>query len=84
MRQQKSKENGIHLSAKVEGLVRVLSLLLPKYGKDLWDTQHGAALEMAERSRKIRAEEDPVLFARSGLDPEDVRDVATMNDNKEA
>jgi hypothetical protein len=73
---QKIKENEIHLSGKVEGLARVLPLLLPKYGDELWDTYLGAVLEMAERSREARAEEDLASFARHGLDLADLRDVA--------
>jgi hypothetical protein len=75
-KEQKIKENEIHLSGKIEGLARVLPLLLPKYGQDLWATYHGAVLEMAERSREARAEEDRASFAKHGLDPANLRDVA--------
>ena len=73
--EEKIKENEINLQGKIEGLARVLPLLLPKYGEDLWETYFEAVLEMADRSREARAVEDLASFAKHGLCPADLRDV---------
>jgi len=75
-REQKIKGNGIHLRGKIEGLARVLPLLLPKYGEEMWETYFEAVLKIAETSREAREKEDLESFAKHGLNPEDLRDAA--------
>jgi hypothetical protein len=79
-RQQKIKENEIHLRGKVEGLARVCPLLQSKFGENLWQAYFEAVLEMAEQSRPLRAKEDLESFANYGLDPNDLRDAAKWDE----
>lgn len=75
-RRQKVKENEMHLQGKIEGLARVLPRLHAKYGDELWETYFRSVLQTAETSRQERALEDLESFARHGLNPQDLRDVA--------
>jgi hypothetical protein len=79
-RERKIKENEIHLRGKIEGLARVLPLLLPKYGEEMWTTFHEAVLEMAEASREDRKREDLESFAEHGLNPADLRHAAEWDE----
>ncbi|MBN2258845.1 MAG: L-2-amino-thiazoline-4-carboxylic acid hydrolase [Anaerolineaceae bacterium] len=75
-RQQKVKENEIHLRGKVEGLARVCPLILSRFGEGLWQAYFDAVLEMAANSRQAREKEDLESFAKYGLNSADLRDVA--------
>jgi hypothetical protein len=75
-RQRKVRENEIRLRGKIEGLARLCSLLHSRYGDKMWETFHAAVMEMAERTRAERREEDLASFAKYDLDPADLRDVA--------
>ncbi len=75
-RQQKIEENEIRLQGKIEGLARVLPRLHAKYGDELWETYFQSVLHTAEISRQDRALQDLESFARHGLKPLDLRDVA--------
>jgi hypothetical protein len=75
-RQRKVRENELHLRGKIEGLARLCSLLHAQYGDEMWETFHASVLEMAERTRATRSEEDLASFAKYGLDPADLRDAA--------
>jgi hypothetical protein len=79
-RKWKAEENRIHLRGKVEGLARVCSLLLSKYGEQLWNAYLGSVLELAENTREKRREEDLASFAHYGLDPADLRDAAKWDE----
>jgi len=79
-REQKINENGIHLSGKIEGLARVLPRLHAKYGDELWEAHFEAVMKMAEATRETREKEDLASFAKHGLNPEDLRDVAKWNE----
>lgn len=79
-RRWKIDENRIHLQGKVEGLARVCPLLLSKYGDGLWEAYFNSVMEMAERTRQERREEDLASFASHGLDPADLRDAAKWDD----
>jgi hypothetical protein len=79
-RQSKVEANRIHLRGKVEGLARVCPLLLSRYGEQLWEAYLAAVLEMALISRETRREEDLASFAHYGLDPNDLRDAAKLDE----
>jgi hypothetical protein len=79
-RQQKIKQNEIHLRGKVEGLARVCPLFQSNFGEALWEAYFEAVLEMAEQSRPLRAKEDLESFASYGLDANDLRDVAKWDE----
>lgn len=79
-RRWRIEANRMHLKGKVEGLSRVCPLLLAKYGEALWDAYFGAVMEMAEASREARREEDLAVFAQHGLDPNDLRDAARLDE----
>ena len=79
-RRRKIKENEIHLRGKVEGLARVCPLFFANFGEELWKAYFEAVLEMAEDSREIRAAEDLESFAKYGLNPRDLRDVAKWDE----
>lgn len=75
-RQRKVRENEIRLQGKIEGLARLCSLLHSQHGDEMWETFHAAVLEMAERTREARREEDLESFSKYGLNPADLRDAA--------
>lgn len=79
-RQQKIKENEIHLSGKVEGLARTCPLFFSSFGEDLWKAFFAAVLEMAENSREARTNEDLESLAKYGLTPTDLRDAAKWDE----
>lgn len=79
-REQKVKENEIHLRGKIGGLARVLPLLHDEYGDEIWGVYFEAVLRMAETSQEAREKEDRESFAKHGLNPEDLRDVAKWNE----
>lgn len=79
-RQRKIKENEVHLRGKIEGLARVCPLFLSSCGEELWRAYFEAVLEMAENSRETRTNEDLESFAKYGLDPTDLRDVARWDE----
>ena len=79
-RRRKIQENEIHLRGKVEGLARVCPLLLSKFGGELWKAYFDAVLELAEKSRNVRAQEDLESFAKYGLSPMNLRDAAKWDE----
>jgi hypothetical protein len=79
-RKLKIEQNRMHLTGKVEGLARVCPLLLSKYGEKLWDAYHGSVMELAEKTRPQRMEEDLASFAQHALNPADLRDAATWDE----
>jgi L-2-amino-thiazoline-4-carboxylic acid hydrolase len=80
LRRQKINENRVHLHGKVEGLARVCPLLETRFGEGLWEAYFSAVMEMAERTRPARREEDLESFAYYNLDPNDLRDAAKWDE----
>ncbi|MBU7013778.1 MAG: L-2-amino-thiazoline-4-carboxylic acid hydrolase [Theionarchaea archaeon] len=79
-RNERIKNNEIHLKGKVEGLSRTLPLLHSKYGDEMWETYFDGIFEMFENSRETRRKEDLESLAENGFNPADLRDVAKWYD----
>ncbi len=76
VRNERIRENEVHLKGKIEGLFRVLLPLHSRYGDKIWDTYFEFLFEMFENSRKERKKEDLQSLAEHGFSPDDLRDVA--------
>jgi hypothetical protein len=76
----KIQENTTFLRGKVEGLARVCPLLEAHYGESLWDVWMHAVMELAENSRDSMRQEALQEFEKHGLNPEDLRDAAWLDD----
>jgi len=79
-REEKIKENEIALRGKIQGLARVLPRLHARYGDEIWEVHFEAVQKMADMSREAREKEEREAFVKHGLKPENLRDVAKLNE----